>query len=446
MALVVLAVAALLAGGCITDPVTGETKIGAPISEDQERGMGLEYRPMIVQEFDGAYPDAAVQRHLGDIVLGMASRSARPELPWSFTVLNTSVPNAFAVPGGQVFVTRGLLVRLEDEAEFAMVMGHEIGHVEHRHSVQQQGWQLITAGAVAVVDSYGGEGWSQTTGTLAQLGLLKFSRDDETESDVRGVENSYAAGYDPREGADVFRTFLQLKAEQGGSDQPDWLSSHPADEDRIANVQALAEKKDPRLAGRGAVPGLRVTTPAWGPLVARVRTAQKTYDRYDAALASIAAANGSKSSINAALPELRRCATELPGHALLTATVGKALLAAGDTAGARRELARAASMDQGLAEPEYLLGALALDAKDWSTAANHADRGLAILPNDYRSLWVRGEANWNRGRREEAEADFRAVLEVAPEGSRQQTSAAARLGATPAPAEKAAPARKKRAR
>src|SRR5688572_21250072 len=108
---------------------------------------------MIIQQYSGAYPDEDLQRHLASIVVGMARSSARPDLPWSFTVLNSSVPNAFAVPGGQVFMTRGLLHRLDDEAEFAVVMGHEIGHVEHRHTVQQMGRdQLLGAAA-----SLGGE-------------------------------------------------------------------------------------------------------------------------------------------------------------------------------------------------------------------------------------------------------------------------------------------------
>lgn len=441
--LFVALVAVVATGGCITDPVTGRSVVGAPISEAEEEQMGLQYKPAIVQQFDGPYPDAALQDHLGKIVLGMAHRSVRPDLPWTFTVLNTSVPNAFAVPGGQVFVTRGLLTEMEDEAEFAVVMGHELGHVEHRHSVQQQGQQLLVGVAASAAAATWGDTAGQGVAVAGQLGiLLPYSRADETESDVRGIENSYAAGYDPRQGADVFRTFLKMKKEAGDG-TPTWLSTHPADEERIQNVLRLSAAKDPRLAGSNPVPGLRVTTPTWGQLIARLRSEQETYDRYDAAMKAIGDAKGSKASIQAAIPAFRQCARDLPGHALLHATLGKALIISGDTRNGQSELERASSMNQQLFEPEYLLGALALESKDWNRAGSYAQRGLAVLPENYLCLYVRGEASWNMGRKAEAEQDLRAVLETAPDTSEEYKSAASRLGVTTdaAKAPKKAPAK-----
>jgi predicted Zn-dependent protease len=443
-------VAVLLAGGCITDPVTGESVIGMPASDSEEAAMGLEYRPSIVQEFDGPYPDAQLQQHLGSIVLGMARQSVRPSLPWAFTVLNSSVPNAFAVPGGQVFVTRGLLTRLEDEAEFAVVMGHEIGHVEHRHSMQGMGREVLFQTGAAAVGAAAGDGWGEIAGYGAGIWSLSYSRDDERESDVRGVENSYAAGYDPREGADVFREFLKLKQEAGGGAPPAFLSSHPADEERIENIQRLCAQKDPRLAGSAPVEGLRKTTPAWAPLVARLRQEQRTYDKFDAAQQRIAAEKGSEASVRAALEVFRQCERELPGHAVFAANTGKALVFLGDTAGGRAELERASSMNQQLLEPEVLLGELALAAKDWTRAAAYGERGLALLPSEanYPSLLIRGAANWNLGRRAEAEKDLRAVMQVAPQESAQWKVASSLLGAaaapaTTAPAAPVAPGRKR---
>ena len=435
--LLTLLFAVLFTGGCITDPVTGDSVIGAPISESEEAQMGLAYKPQIIQEFDGAYPDPQLQSHLGEIVLGMAKHSVRPDLPWTFTVLNTSVPNAFAVPGGQVFVTRGILAQMEDEAEFAVVMGHELGHVEHRHSVRQQGWQMIGQGAVAVIGGAYGDEWASVSGQFAQLGMLKFSRDDETEADARGVENAYTAGYDPREGADVFRMFLKMKQDAGGG-PPTWLSSHPADEERIQHILELSAERDPRLAGNGAVPGLKVTTSSWSSLMAKLKVEQKTYDRYDAAMAKVTAAKGDANAIKAAIPALRQCEQELPGHALFPAALGKALLFAGDQRGARKELERATAMNQGLAEPEYVLGEICLDEKDWNGAAAHANRGLQLLPDNYPCVYVRGEAFWNLGQRAAAERDLQAVLQGAPADSRQYKAAAARLG-TGAAAPAAAP-------
>jgi predicted Zn-dependent protease len=430
-----LAFAALVAGGCITDPVTGESVIGAPVSDAEETQMGLSAKPEIINEFGGPYPDQELQSYLGAIVLGMAHRSVRPELPWTFTMVNTSIPNAFAIPGGQVFVTRGILTTMNDEAEFAVVMGHELGHVEHRHSVRQQGWQMISQGAVTAVGVGFGDVAAQGAGVVAQYGLLlPFSRSDESEADARGVDNSYRGGYDPREGADVFREFLKMK-KQAGDGTPTWASTHPADEERIQNILDLSKKKDPRLAGDQPVEGLRRTTPDWGRLIGKLREEQKVYDRYDAAMAKLVAAKGAKDAAAAAATEFAACESALPNHAIFAAAHGKALLMSGDGAGGKAAIERAARLDQGLFEPEWLLGEFALRAKDFSGAAAHAEKGLAILPGNYPCLYVRGESNWNLGNQAQAEADLKTVLQAAPKESPQYKGAAARLsGAAPAAA------------
>lgn len=426
-----LLLAVLVAGGCITDPVTGGLVWGAAVSEAEENEMGLAYKPVIVQEYSGPYPDSDLQRHLADIVLPMAKQSVRPDLPWTFTVLNTSIPNAFAVPGGQVFVTRGILTKMEDEAEFAVVMGHELGHVEHRHSVQAMGRQQVFGGLATAVSIAVGESWGEVAGVGAHLWEMGFSRDQERESDIRGVEASYRAGYDPREGADVFRMFLAMKQEMGDS-TPWFLSTHPADEERIANILEMCAQKDPRLAGTAEVPGLRRTTPEWTRLIARLREDQKTYDKFDRTLASLSQSQGGAEAVRAAIPSLAECARELPGHALLVATLGKAKLIAGDASG-KADIERAAAMDQGLLEPEWVLGALAIEEKRWDAAASHAEKGLEILPGNYLCLAVRGEARWNSGRKAEAEADFQGVLQSAPQDSDEYRLASARLsGGQPA--------------
>lgn len=441
--LVVLGLAAL--AGCITDPVTGHKVLGMPTSKAEEEQMGLDYRPVIVQQYSGAYPDAALQSYLGSIVLGMAHHSVRPKLGWTFTVVNSSVPNAFAVPGGQVFITRGLLWRLDDEAEFAVVMGHEIGHVEHRHTVQSMGRDTLVGGLGQVL----GEaiGAPEIGGAAAGLLVLRFSRDQERESDERGVHNAYTAGYDPRQGSDVFRKFLKMKQEAGGSESAldAWTSSHPLDTERIETIKQLSIDTDPRLAGDAPVPGLRVQTGRFAELIAKLRGEQKVYDRHDAAMAKITKAQGSKESIREAVPEFDACARSLPEHAYFANTLGKAYAALGDAGQARSWMERAASLDPELFEPQHVLGILALARKDWQGAAGHAERGLALLPDNYMSHWVRGEAMWNLGRRDDARTDFEAVVKSAPADSQEAKDASQRLGLQPEPpaAKPAKPAKRK---
>jgi predicted Zn-dependent protease len=423
-------VLALVLAGCITDPVTGKSVVGMPTSEADEQSLGLSNRPVIVQQFSGAYPDAALQDYMGRIVLGMAHASVRPELPWTFTIVNSSVPNAFAVAGGQVFITRGLLWRLDDEAEFAVVMGHEIGHVEHKHTIQAMGRDTL----VGALGQLGGQaiGSEEVGGIATTLLTTRFSRDQEREADVRGVNNSYHAGYDPRRGAEVFRKFLAMKQEQGGGESviDAWTSDHPLDTERIQSITQLSGEIDPRLKGTASVPGLKVQTGRFAELIANLRGVEKTYDRHDAAMAGIQKAGGGKDAIRAAIPEFEACVQAQPGHAYFASTLGKAYLAAGDTQQAQRWLDRAASMGQDLLEPEYLLGLVALDGNRWGDAGAHAQRGLSILPDNYLCLWVRGEANWNLGRKDEATADFQKVIQAAPQDSPQAKAASSRIGGT----------------
>ena len=436
-----LAVAAAFVAicGCITDPVTGESVMGMPTSDAEEEQMGDQYRPVILQQFSGAYPDSELQSYLGGIVLGMAKSSARPELSWSFTVLNDSQVNAFAVPGGDVFMTRGLLWRLDDEAEFAVVMGHEIGHVEHRHTVQAMGRDTL----IGTLAQLGGEALgSADIGNLAG-GLLvaKYSRDQERESDVRGVHNSYQAGYDPRRGAEVFRKFLELK---GGSESAvdGWTSSHPLDTERIDNILRLSEKTDARLVGDAPVQGLRVQTAKFSELVSQLRENQKVYDRHDAALAAVQKEGGGKDAIMAATAEFEACARSLPGHAFFANTAGKAQLAAGNTSAARQWFQQASDLGQGMLEPELALGYIALEGQSFDEAVARAERGLAILPGNYLSEYQRGEAMHGLGRQREAQASFQAVLKSAPQDSHEYAAASQRLNGDTAPAKKKRRARR----
>lgn len=418
------AVAAL--GGCITDPVTGKSVWGKPTSTQEEEQMGEAYRPVILQQFSGAYPDAEVQSYLGSVVLGMAHNSVRPDLQWTFTVLNDSTPNAFAVPGGEVFITRGLLWRLDDEAEFAVVMGHEVGHVEHRHTVQSMGRDSM----IAALGQLGGRAiGSAEAGNLAtSLITTRFSRDQEREADVQGVHNSFKAGYDPRRGAEVFKKFLAMK--QGGESAIDaWTSSHPLDSERIENILKLSAETDPRLKGDAPVPELRVQTAKFSEIVGSVRASQKVYDRHDAALAGIQKAGSNAAAIKAAIPELEACAKALPGHAFFANTAGKAHLVTGDTAGAKTWFEQASSLGQGLLEPEVALGKIAVAGKQFDEAVARADKGLAILPGNYFSLYLRGEGLAGLGRQADAHAAFEEVVKSAPKDSAEYAGAAQQLGA-----------------
>lgn len=223
---------------CARNPVTGKSEL-ALVSEGQEIQMGQQAAQQVGQSI-GYVDDQALQKYVSDIGLKMAAQSERPNLPWEFRVVNDAAVNAFALPGGFIFVTRGLLSALTNEAELASVLGHEIGHVTARHSVQQiSKAQLAQLGLG--VGSILSSDIAQFAGLASQgLGLLflKYGRDAENQSDDLGFKYALNQNYDVREMDDVFQTLGRQGEMAGAGKLPEWLSTHPAPENRVEKTQA----------------------------------------------------------------------------------------------------------------------------------------------------------------------------------------------------------------
>jgi len=426
----------LLLAGCITDPVTGSSRLGIDMSEEGEIAMGAQYAPSFKSQYEGPYPDEEINAHCEKIVLGMARESHRPDLPWSFTILNSSEANAFALPGGTVCMTRGLLTRLENEAQFAGVMGHEIGHVNHRHSVQQQSDQtlysiLVATAAIGVEVAdvkYGGE--LVSAGAIGgQLLLLSFSRGQESESDERGVEYSFEAGYDPRELAGVFRIFKQMKEEAGADAPPKWLSTHPLDDDRIEDVQRIVSKEYPKVVKTNGK-GLVVTTPEWERLMARLREQQKVYDDYDRAAKSMSQAiqQNDRAAMKSVLARFESCERRLPGHALLVSSVGVVHYYLKAWSTAKRQFERAVRLQSDLFEPRYFLADVALREGDAKTAIAHGAVAQKLWPHHPGPYYVLGRAYDKGGDVNNAIPNYEGVLAFSSPKSEEYKFAAKRLG------------------
>jgi predicted Zn-dependent protease len=230
----------LLLSACATNPVTGKKQIML-ISEAQEIEMGKEYHPQVLSQF-GVYPDSTLQRFIRAKGQAMAKISHRPNLPWTFTIVDSPVVNAFAVPGGYIYFTRGIMAHFNNEAQFAGVLGHEIGHVTARHSASQQSKAaLAQVGMVAgMVISPEFAQLADVAGQGLQLLFLKFSRDDESQADRLGVEYSTMIGFNAHEMADFFNTLDRLGGDAADA-IPTFLSTHPNPEDRFARVHELAD-------------------------------------------------------------------------------------------------------------------------------------------------------------------------------------------------------------
>jgi predicted Zn-dependent protease len=230
---------------CARNPVTGKRQV-VLMSEAQEIAMGVDADPQIVQQF-GLYEDANLQSFINQKGQEMAAISHRNNIKYQFRIVDSDVINAFAVPGGFVYFTRGIMAHFNNEAEFAGVLGHEIGHITARHSVAQQRNAILgQLGLIAgIVIAPGLAQFAEPASQGLGLLLLKFGRDAERESDELGVEYSTKIGYDAKEMAGFFNT-LERKSE-GREELPSFLSTHPNPGDRNVTVGKLATQWKQKL-------------------------------------------------------------------------------------------------------------------------------------------------------------------------------------------------------
>lgn len=226
------------------NPLTGKKqKVG--MSTEQEVAMGLQSAPQMAQEYGGLFPDQEVQDQIKTIgnklvtTFGQDLEGKNIQNPYRFdfhVLRDDQTVNAFALPGGQIFITAGLLKRLKSEDQVAGVLGHEIGHVVHRHSAQQMATTDFYQGlAGAATAASGGYGTADIAGYVAQVKLMKFGRDDELESDESGVHYMVNAGYNPNAMIEVMEVLAE--ASGGGKERDEFMSSHPSPSNRIAKIK-----------------------------------------------------------------------------------------------------------------------------------------------------------------------------------------------------------------
>lgn len=233
-----LGILLLIASGCATNPATGKQQVML-MSEQQEISMGRQEDQNVVRSM-GLYDDPTLQKYVEDLGMELARSSERPDLPWSFKVIDDSVVNAFALPGGYIYITRGILAHMGSEAQLVSVLGHEIGHVTARHSANQiSKAQLANIGlglGMAIAPEIGAAGELLQAGT--GLLFLKFSRDDERQADDLGLRYAQRADYDLRESTAMHETLKRVSSQSEGGGVPGWASTHPEPDNRIDRIDA----------------------------------------------------------------------------------------------------------------------------------------------------------------------------------------------------------------
>ncbi len=239
---------ALALSGCATNPATGEREFSL-MSEQQEIQIGQEQDAQVREEM-GVYDDQPLQQYISGVGMKLAQTSERPGLPWHFAVVDQPAVNAFALPGGYIYITRGILPYLGSEAQLAGVLGHEIGHVTARHAASQYSRQVgaglgLLIGSILVPEA-------RPFADLGQAGLsvlfLKYSRDDEAQADALGVRYASRAGWDPEGVPRMLTTLGRIEAAGETHGVPNWLATHPPAPDRVERVQQAVQQAETRPA------------------------------------------------------------------------------------------------------------------------------------------------------------------------------------------------------
>ena len=301
-------------GGCSVNPVTGEKQLSL-IGESQELAMGAEqYVPTQQTQGGQFYVDPELPLYVREVGQKMAAVSDRPDLPYEFVVLNSSIPNAWALPGGKIAINRGLLTELGDEAQLASVLGHEIVHAAARHSVQrmQQG-MLISAGVAGLGFALSDNEWSGLimggAALGAQLALAQYSQGDELESDHYGILYMKEAGYDPAAAVELQEIFLKLSEGRQSGFIDGLFATHPPSAKRVEENRQLARK-----IGTGGYRGKDV----YDRRMAKLRSLQPAYDAHDKVMEL-----ASKGEMKAALDKVNEAIRLLPREAMFYALRGR---------------------------------------------------------------------------------------------------------------------------
>jgi predicted Zn-dependent protease len=356
--------------GCATNPVTGKKELSL-VSEAKEISIGeQQYAPMRQSQGGDYVVDQALTDYVSDIGQKLAAASDR-KLPYEFKVLNSSVPNAWALPGGKIVVNRGLLTELKDEAELAAVIGHEIVHAAAKHGARTMSRGMLMQGAMlATVVASQGKDYAQLAqmgaGLGAQLITTKYGRDAERESDLYGMEYMSRVGYDPQGAVDLQKTFVRLSEGK----KSDWISglfaSHPPSQERVDNNIKTAARL-PQGGDRGKA--------RFESKMAHVLRTKPAYDAYDK---------------------------------------GRKALADGKLSEARSLVDQALSAEPNEGHFHALLGDIELEKNQPSAAKQHYDKALGLNNKFFYYHLQRGLINEQLNAHGEAKRDLDKSIKLLP--------------------------------
>lgn len=407
--------------GCAAHPVTGE-QILVGLSEEQEFAIDRQHSPQQISIDYGASLDPGLNRYASDVGTSLSSRSHRKQVPYSFRVVNANYINAYAFPGGTIAATRGIMLEMENEGELAGLMGHEIGHVNARHSAQRAGQgvlaQVAIATATIAVGASDRGGLAPIVGVAGMIGasalLASYSRENEREADSLGMEYMTRAGYAPDGMVGLMGVLVrQSKAKPGLLDT--MFSSHPMSDERLAAMKADASGKYARF-GSGKLERERYLDSTAG--LRKIKPAIEEEQKGERLM--------SKKSFPEAEEHFKTALKSAPGDYTGLCLMSKCQVAQKKYDEAKQYAAQARQVNPKEAQAMQLSGVTHLAVKDYATAYKEFDAYDRTLPGNPNAAFFKGISLEAMQDRPGAAREYQRYLKVV-QGGNQAKHAATRL-------------------
>lgn len=400
--------------GCATSPVTGET-ILVGMSEAQEKQTDAQVAPHQFSQDLGAIQDEAVNGYVAGIGQRMGTLTHRPQMPYSYRVLNANYVNAYTFPGGAMGVTRGILADLDDEAQLAALLGHELGHVNARHAAQRQGQNLVAQAALAGLNvAAQNSDWGGLMSMGGQIGasalLAGYSREHEREADALGQEYLVKAGY-PATGMVRLHQLLVAEEKTAPSLLQTMFSTHPMSSERMQAAQAAADSRY-RISN-----SLDARRERFMDSTASLRRIRPTIDACKNGETAMAARQYPK-----AQAEFQTALARTPRDYASNLRMAQCLQAQGQTAKAVDYADNAREIYPQEAQAYKLAGVLALQQRDAGRAYQNLDRFDRLLPGDAGITFLKGISLEGMGNRQAAAQHYAAYLRQSQQGNAAQYS------------------------
>ncbi|WP_442915658.1 M48 family metalloprotease [Marinobacter sp. C2H3] len=382
--------------GCTVNPVTGEKQLSL-VSPQEEIAMGAnQYTPTQQTQGGQFYVDPELTLYVRKVGEKLAAVSDRPDLPYEFVILNNSVPNAWALPGGKIAVNRGLLTELDSEAQLAAVLGHEITHAAASHSVQRmQKAQLISLGVAGLGYAISDNQWSALlmggAALGAQLALAQYGQGDELESDHYGMVYMKRAGYDVQAAVKLQETFVKLSEGQEQGFVQGLFATHPPSTRRVEENQALANK-----LGTGGYRGVE----EYRAKTTKLREYQPAYKAHDEALKL-----AQEGKFDQALAKVNTAIKLLPREAMFYALRGRIYKEQDQLQKAQTDFDRAVSLYPEMFEYRLYDGLNALALNQLDEARENLQAANQVVPTSIAYLRL-GDIAARQSRRDDAIANY----------------------------------------